>query len=491
MATPIVVVDQRKDWQPDFPAVTLVTAKDYLSQAEYPKAQDYRVINLCRSYRYLSSGYFCSMLAEPRRHKVIPSVKTLTHLNSKSIYALDMENLDEAIQKSLKTRTSKANDRLELYIFFGRCEDPVLHDLARQIFDVFRCPLLKVEFEYAGKWHIERVRPMHLNGWLSAEQKVLFGEALLDYIGKPWRKPRTRNHRLRYDLAILHNPKESQPPSNAQALRKFVRIGKRLGVEVDLIEKKDYVRLAEYDGLFIRETTKVDHHTYRFAKKAQSERMAVIDDPDSILKCSNKVYLAELLAAHRIPAPRTRILCKGSAESLPPDIGFPLVLKIPDGAFSRGVVKANDPDEFRRHCETLFRESYLILAQEFLYTPFDWRIGVLRGQPLYACQYFMSRKHWQIVKRSATGRTEEGRFKTWPIEAVPRAVVETAVNLARLIGDGLYGVDLKQTEGGVYAIEINDNPNIDAGIEDDVLGDRLYEAILEELLGRMVAARGG
>lgn len=490
MATPIVVVDQIKDWQPEFPKVTLVTAKDYLSQAEYLKGRDYRVINLCRSYRYLSSGYFCSMLAEPRHHKVIPSVKTLTHLNSKPIYTLDVEDLDEPIQKSLKARKSNPSERLELTIFFGRCDDPALQDLARQIFDVFRCPLLKVEFGYAGKWHIERVRPMHLNGWLTPEQKVLFGEALLDYIGKPWRKPRARSQ-LRYDLAILYNPKESQPPSNHAALRKFIRIGKRMGVEVDLIEKKDYVRLAEYDGLFIRETTRVDHHTYRFAKKAQSEGMAVIDDPDSILKCSNKVYLAELLAAHHIPAPRTRVLCKGTADALPKDIGFPLVLKIPDGAFSRGVVKANDPNEFQRHCEALFRESYLILAQEFLYTPFDWRIGVLHGEPLYACQYFMSRRHWQVVKRSASGRTEEGGFKTWPIESVPRPVVETAVQLARLIGDGLYGVDLKQTEGGVYVIEINDNPNIDAGIEDDVLGDSLYEAVLGELVRRMEVERLG
>ncbi|QSA98519.1 RimK family protein [Methylococcus sp. EFPC2] len=488
MATPIVIVDQLKDWQPEFPQVTLVTAKDYLSQPTYLKSRDYRVINLCRSYRYLSSGYFCSMLAEPRHHKVIPSVKTLTHLNSKPIYALDVEDLDEAIQRSLKTRKSNPGESLELHIFFGRCVDPALQDLARQIFDVFRCPLLKVEFGYAGKWHIERVRPLHLNGWLTPEEKALFATALQDYIGKPWRKPRPRSQ-LRYDLAILHNPSELQPPSNAQALKKFIRIGKKLGVEVDLIEKKDYVRLAEYDGLFIRETTKVDHHTYRFAKKAQSEGMAVIDDPDSILKCSNKIYLAELLAANHIPAPRTRILCKGSVEPLPDDIGFPVVLKIPDGAFSRGVVKANDPDEFRRHCETLFRETYLILAQEFLYTPFDWRIGILHGQPLYACQYFMSRKHWQVVKRSDSGRTEEGGFKTWPIDAVPKPVLDAAVDLARLIGDSLYGVDIKQTEHGVFIIEINDNPNIDAGIEDNVLGDRLYEAILSELVRRMEAAR--
>ena len=44
----------------------------------------------------------------------------------------------------------------------------------------------------------------------------------------------------------------------------------------------------------------------------------------------------------------------------------------------------------------------------------------------------------------------------------------------KLIGDGLYGVDLKQIGNQVYLIEINDNPNIDAGYEDRLMGDDLY-----------------
>ena len=41
-------------------------------------------------------------------------------------------------------------------------------------------------------------------------------------------------------------------------------------------------------------------------------------------------------------------------------------------------------------------------------TQFDWRVGVLNRQPLYVCQYFMSKNHWQIVKHEADGRFEEG-----------------------------------------------------------------------------------
>jgi hypothetical protein len=66
-------------------------------------------------------------------------------------------------------------------------------------------------------------------------------------------------------------------------------------------------------------------------------------------------------------------------------------------------------------------------------------------------------------------------------------VVEAAVKAARLIGDGLYGVDLKETERGPLVIEINDNPSIDLGVEDAVLKDELYRIILAEFIRRLEA----
>jgi len=41
----------------------------------------------------------------------------------------------------------------------------------------------------------------------------------------------------------------------------------------------------------------------------------------------------------------------------------------------------------------------------------------------------------------------------------------------------------------LVVIEVNDNPNIDAGVEDKVLGQQLYERIMEEFLRRMEARR--
>jgi len=174
------------------------------------------------------------------------------------------------------------------------------------------------------------------------------------------------------------------------------------------VTRKDYGRLAEYDALFIRETTQLNHHTYRFAKKAEKRGMVVIDDPDSILRCTNKVYLAELLAANRIATPKTVIVRREGLAEVEQAIPYPIVLKIPDGSFSRGVFKAENRAELLRIAGRLFKDSDLILAQEFLYTEYDWRIGVLSRQPIYACRYYMSRRHWQIVNHDVKGGPRAG-----------------------------------------------------------------------------------
>jgi glutathione synthase/RimK-type ligase-like ATP-grasp enzyme len=46
-------------------------------------------------------------------------------------------------------------------------------------------------------------------------------------------------------------------------------------------------------------------------------------------------------------------------------------------------------------------------------------------------------------------------------------------------------VDLKQVGGKVLAIEVNDNPNIDAGVEDRVLKDEVYLRIMRVFLRRI------
>jgi glutathione synthase/RimK-type ligase-like ATP-grasp enzyme len=489
MVNQVVVVENKNDWSPDFPDSDVVLAKDYLTNTTAFRKKDLRVINLCRSYRYLSVGYYCSLLGEARKHKVLPSVRTLTDLSRKAIYGLNVEALDDQINKVLRKQHTENWDSLNIDIFFGNTKGIDLADIARNIFDIFPCPLLNVEFRHRDKWEITSIKPVYINQ-LKDERINFFVDSYSQYQGKRWRGARSPRV-ARYDLAMLYNPNEHLPPSNLSALKKFTSVGKKMGINVELIQRKDYNRLAEYDALFIRETTAINHHTYRFAKKAETEGMVVIDDPDSIVKCTNKVYLFELLTVNRIPVPQTQILTSDDYKQKKNSLTYPVVLKIPDGSFSRGIYKADDEKEAREISKTLLSDSEIILAQEFMYTDYDWRIGILNNQVIFACQYFMSKSHWQIVKHESSGRAAEGGYKSWPVEDVPTEVIRHAEDAAKLIGSGLYGVDIKQTPQGVFVIEVNDNPNIETGVEDGCLGDKLYEMILQEFVKRMELRRAG
>ncbi|MGE8175214.1 RimK family protein [Pseudomonas fluorescens] len=489
----VIIVERKEDWASYFPSEDIVSAQEYLEQTRgSEQGKRVQVINLCRSYKYLGHGYYCSLLAEARGHKVIPSVRTISELTRKSLYGLSLDDLDKALDKALNNHLYSDTEGFTLTLYFGKTNIEPLQELARQLFEVFPCPILLVEFRRRNGWHIEGVKSGALHK-LREDQEDHFANALDNFSRKIWRLPRSRRL-ARYDLAILHDPQEALPPSNARALENFVRVGKGLGIDVELIERKDYARIAEYDGLLIRETTSVDNHTYRFAKKAESEGLVVMDDPASILRCTNKVYLTDLLNSHQLGMPATEILYKERPEDFErvgERLGFPLVLKIPDGCFSRGVIKVESQQALLEATAELFEHSVLLLAQEFFYTEYDWRIGVLNRKPIFACQYFMSKGHWQIYNHKAKGQDINGECRTLAVHEAPKAVVDLAVKTANLIGDGLYGVDLKQSGDKVVVIEVNDNPNIDAGIEDAYLQDDLYSLVLEEFVRRLELKRRG
>lgn len=485
MADHIVLVDGGGAWAERLSAFTVVPVRTYLTDPAWSERRGVRVVNLCRDMHYHSAGYYASLLAEARGHRALPSVRTIQDLSRKTLYLADVDALDARTQRVLSGLAGEGNDVVEILLVFGESDAPELRALGRALFDAFPAPLLRVELRRRGEWRIASIRPAGLVR-VPADREDRFVDVLHRHLRRPWRRPRTRATG-RWELAVLHDPKEEFAPSDRGALAAFLRAARREGLSARLITRRDFGRLAEFDALFIRETTNVNHHTYRFARRAASEGLVVIDDPDSILRCTNKIYLAELLARERIATPRSVIVARDELDRAEATLGFPMILKVPDGAFSRGVFKVSDRAELAARAAPLFEHSELLLAQAWTYTPFDWRIGVLAGEPLFACRYFMSRGHWQILHHGAPAADREGAVETLPVTAVPEAVIATACRAARLIGDGLYGVDLKETDDGVKVIEINDNPNVDAGVEDAVLGPELYSRIVREFVRRLEA----
>lgn len=474
----LIVTNQPELIPQNIPGVEIITPRHYFNQEQYAAQKNTRVFNLCSDYSYQSKGYYVSLLAEARGHKPIPNVKNLQDLKTTSVIKSMTDDLDDLLQRTFKNIKS---DEFILSVYFGQNVSSHYDKLCHELHKIFPVPLFRARFHKAlGKWTAQSVKTIGLNEVPKSHLKFMHDSAL-DYFDKK-RFTRFKEDNQPYDLAILINPEEDSPPSNKKALIKFKEVAEKAGFFVEFITKDDSARIMEFDALFIRTTTSVNHYTYRLARKAESEGLAVIDDPSSILKCANKVYLAEMLRLARVGVPKTMIIHHDNRREVAENLGLPCILKLPDSSFSVGVVKVSTAEELKEELKNMLEQSDLVIGQAYCPTDFDWRIGVIEGKAFFACKYYMAKDHWQIYNwQSADQEEVMGNFDTLAIEEVPHHIVEAAERSTRAIGQGLYGVDIKEAGDKALVIEVNDNPNIDHGIEDQVLKDALYERIIGAL----------
>ncbi|MBB35653.1 MAG: RimK family alpha-L-glutamate ligase [Hirschia sp.] len=483
----LVLVEQASDLAQTETPHKVMTLGDYLAHPDLFAGRRPSLINLARSYNYQSRGYYASLLAEARGHRVIPSVQTMVQLGAKTLYEQSLPELNVALARDLEKGAEPATT---LLIAFGKAQFAGYERFSRLLADWFRTPVLEVTISQGAKPEVSRLKPVSFKT-LKDDRRAFALEAMEAYTRGRWSDPRQKTP-SRWSLAVLIDPAETMPPSDEKSLKSLSRVAEKMGVSVEPIYPGDLAKLAEYDALFIRATTQIDNFTYRFATRAEQEGMPVIDDTMSMIRCTNKVYLKEILAKAGLPSPKSEIFdARAKLDDIALRIGLPLVLKAPDGSFSRQVHKVKTLDELTSRAREMFEDTALLLAQEFMPTNFDWRIVVLGGKPLIASQYKMARGHWQIIKHGENGKFEEGGFATFRIEDAPSDVVELGVKAARLIGDGLYGVDIKQNDSGVFIIEINDNPNLTNTVEGAVIKDEMWKALIEWYAARLEKRMGG
>ncbi|MGM0620544.1 MAG: GNAT family N-acetyltransferase [Bacteroidota bacterium] len=477
----IIIVRNPKKWNLNIEGVKVVSSREYITGTEFQSLKNVRIFNLSNSYQYQKMGYYVSLLATARDHRVIPNVTTLRDFSRQSLVRSLSGYIDDDIQKTLK---KVEGNKVSVYVYFGKSVNPQFRQLAQKLYYMFEAPLLHIDFVKTEKWLIQKVTPLSLKK-INPDHLEKVQEFARDYFSKKrFDKPRFKNYK--YDLAILVNPNEKNPPSCPVALQNFKKAAEKEGFYTEFITKENLSQLSEFDALFIRETTGVNNHTYHFSRTAYAEGLAVIDDPWSILRCSNKIFQHERLKQNKIKTPETVVLAKSTYRKQQTlHLNFPLVLKQPDSSFSLGVEKVTTPEDMDFSLKKLFKLSDLVIVQEFMPSDYDWRIGVLDQKPLYACKYYMAKDHWQIYDWKSDKNEKEGKAETIPVDEVPEQVIKTAVKAASLIGDGLYGVDLKIVSNEAVVIEINDNPNIDAGIEDLILKDELYQKIVRSLFNRI------
>jgi glutathione synthase/RimK-type ligase-like ATP-grasp enzyme len=479
--TAVIVLENLKRWKLDLPGVEVVRARDYLTQPEWGARRNVRLFNLCHTSGYQTTGYYVSLLADGRGHRPLPSVTTLQDLKDDPLRTRTQYELWDLMQRKLRRLKS---DEFALSIYFGKNVSAQYSDLAHALFSRFPAPLMRARFARndAGEWELSALRGIGMSDVPDAHVPFVTEELGRNFIR---RKRVTAKKSARFDLAILVNAKAIDAPSDPEAIQRFVRAAREEGIAAETISKEDAPRIAEFDALFLRETTAVNHHTYRLARRAEHEGLVVIDDPTSIVRATNKVFLAEAFARRNIPHPQTMIVDPGTAGRVAETLGFPCVLKRPDSSFSAGVVKARTPAELETHLREFFAVSALVIAQAWTPSEFDWRVGVLGGKALFTCRYGMAPGHWQIQRVDSGGKRHYGTVEPVALEEAPPALLDVATRAAAVVGEGLYGVDVKERDGSFLVMEVNDNPNLDHGCEDLLLGDDLYRAVMRYFVARL------
>jgi glutathione synthase/RimK-type ligase-like ATP-grasp enzyme len=492
----------------------------YLEGEDGTGDEDLVVVNLCRSYQYLSKGYYVSLLAEARHQRIFPSLGTIAAISDPWVYFRLLEDAGlDTIEltalpgrralpriivpdpgtepgrdppKAMHAETAPGGVRYapspqeyrELTCVLGRTRDAEFQRVSARVFKTCPVPLLRVRMYWDAEeksWLVGQIFPIPPSQ-LSPDELTLLKDQLAE--GRGLRAAPAASSPV-HRIACLFDEHDPFAPSDEATLEKFERAAARQGALFDIIEKDDLPSLAAYDALFIRTVTGVRHYSFAFAQAAERLDIPVIDDPQSIIRCSNKVFLHELFEKHGIPTPPTAIVSRRTPPTEVAALGFPVIVKLPDGTFSQSVKKAETPVAFDALAREMFKKSPLVVVQGFVPTAFDWRIGILDGQLLFAAKYHMAKDHWQIVGRFKTGRTRYGKVEAVALDAVPADVARLALEAAHLVGSGLYGVDVKETSAGPVVIEVNDNPNIMETDEDAVEKDRLYDAIIGSLLRRI------
>ncbi|MGE5637732.1 MAG: ATP-grasp domain-containing protein [Chloroflexota bacterium] len=276
-------------------------------------------------------------------------------------------------------------------------------------------------------------------------------------------------------------------PREEIALQNFKYAAEQQGQEFHFLFREDIPDIPKYNAVFIRATTDPLYTSYIVSKTAWELGLRVIDDPDSIQICANKIHQYSLLEKYNVPHIPTMFLNREELHhkriaEIFDILGKPVVIKAPYTSFSRYVEKAACETSFRDIAKRYFKKSDIIAIQQFCPTQFDWRVGVLNDQVLYTCKYMIPKGRWKHgAKLRGKPTVIWGRTVSMKKTNAPMRVRDVALRACRVVGKGLYGVDIKEINGEFLVVEVNDNPSIYAGYE-DLLDTDLYDKIINYLI---------
>lgn len=305
--------------------------------------------------------------------------------------------------------------------------------------------------------------------------------SLADLAGvrRPLRRPRGE------DIGLLIEPYSPTAPSDRASIQAFMEAGERAGRRVELLQASEPERLRGLCALLVRATTSAVGPVAELVRRADALGVAILEPPEVLVRCCNKAWQAARFAAWGVPTPRTLLVQAGDAALVERALGYPCVLKLPDSSGGEHVRRAEDRPALERLLAEFTAASAVVVAQAWTPSEFDWRIGLLDGELLFASRYNMAPGHWQVHRWEDGRMVVAGPDKAVPLGDVPPEVLSAALRAAAAVGGGLVGVDVKEVQGRALVMEVNDTPTIFRHDEDAIIGQALYDRTIAALLRRV------
>ena len=190
-----------------------MTTRDYIMQPRATRRAVPKILNLSRSYGYQTLGYYCSLLAEARGHKVVPTVTTVLELTPPHLLRLCAGRARGHAQPHHPPPGRPAHRLVPAAGLPGPV--PTIRASpasARQLFDWFRCPILEVFVKAGERWRVRKLAPLAITE-LGEAGKAQLATAIQAHVRQPWKSPRAKAP-PRFTLGVLLDPKEELPPSD-------------------------------------------------------------------------------------------------------------------------------------------------------------------------------------------------------------------------------------------------------------------------------------
>src|SRR5574340_214990 len=219
------------------------------------------------------------------------------------------------------------------------------------------------------------------------------------------------------------------------------------GHDVDLLEPQSAVTCLNemtelgYDAYVLKSLA--DGPGLSILEAAEAAGIPTINNSRSIRLVRDKAVAAAFARAHGLPIPPTYFVAHPRLLRQIPLEDYPLVVKPSNGSSCKGVFLLQSPTDVTALEEAETTDSFFLAQRYAENTGFDMKVYVT-GQEVYAA----------VAKKSPLHPEMDEHF----IPLTPR-VRNLALQVGKLFGLDIYGLDVVETPQGPAIVDINDFPS--------------------------------